>query len=221
MSKIVSGALIASDAAINVECGFVPDYVRLWTDLNSTELLYEWFKALGDTDAGTGQYGILVTQGSATSIPTTAGTGIIAYDEAANKVALPAPSGQGEAFAAHPDPWTQQRASDASQRSTTVLGTIIKPTKGNETGFIYECTNDATGGSTEPTWPTQAGESVTDGSVIWITRVNKVVVVGVKGFTIGVSVATNGQILVFKAEQHDRSEDMGDADKQSPIQFKS
>lgn len=216
--KTVSGALIASDAAINIECGFIPDFIRLWTAINGTELVYEWFKALGDTDAQTGQYGLLDT-GGAKSVPTTAATGIIAYDAAADKVALPSPTGEGEQFADHPDAFVAGTAQPTA-RTTTAIGTLTKPSTGNENGLIAECTDDNGVYGTEPTWPTQPGQSVTDdNSNIWTMRETKAVVIGVKGFTIGVTVATDSEILAFKAEQHDRSEDMGDADVKSPVTF--
>lgn len=221
MSKIVSGALIASDAAINVECGFVPDYVRLWTALGGTELVYDWFKALVDTDAGTGQYGILDT-GGAKSTPSTAATGIIPYDANAIKLAFDNASGDGpDQFADPPSPWTKALSDAATARTTTALGDFVKPTSGNENGLVAECTTAGTGAASEPTWPTKPGDKVTDGTTVWTMRTTKVVQVGVKGFTIGVTVATDSEILVFKAEQHDRSEDMGDADSESPVRFES
>lgn len=221
MSKIVSGTLIASDAAINVECGFVPDFVRLWTDIGGTELVYEWFKVLGDASAGTGQYGILVTQGSSTGVPTTAATGIIAYDVSVAKLAFDNPSGDGpDQFADFPDAFVAG-ASRPTARTSSAIGTITKPSKGNENGLVAECTSDSGVFGTEPTWPTKPGDTVSDGTNTWTMRTTKIVQVGVKGFTIGVTVATNSEILVFKAEQHDRSEDMGDADTESPVQFRS
>ena len=216
--KVVSGALIASDAAINVECGFEPDYVEMYTAVGGTELKYTFFKPLVDTSAGTGQFGILDTAG-AKSVPTTAATGIVTYDAAANKVALPSPTGQGEAFADHPAAFVAG-TSQPTARTATALGTLTKPSTGNENGLIAECTTDNGVYGTEPTWPTQPGQTVTDDqSNVWTMRENKAVVIGVAGFTIGVTVATDSEIIVFKAEQHDRSEDMGDADVKSPVTF--
>ena len=221
--KIVSGALIASDAAINVECGFAPDFVRLWTAIGGTELLYEWYKALVDTSAGTGQYGILVTQGSATGVPTTAATGIIPYDASVIKALMPAPNGSGLSAKEITGTFAEAKAASVTPtaRTTSVVGEIIRATV--STGFLYECTvqGGAMTSLTEPTWSLVLGETTSDGSNTWITRVDKTKLVGVKGFTIGVTVATNGEILAFKAEEHNRSEDMGDADSQSPVRFAS
>ncbi len=222
MSKIVSGALIASDAAINVECGFVPDYVELITAIGGTELMYKWFKALGDTDAGTGQYGILFTPGSAAGVPTTAATGIIAYDASSAKLAFDNPAGDGpDQFADFPAAFAAG-ASQPTARTSSAIGTITKPSSGNENGLVAECTTSTTTFGTEPTWPTKPGDTVTDdNSNTWTMRTTKIVQVGVKGFTVQAGIATDGELWVFKAEQHDRFEDMGDADAEDPVRFKS
>jgi len=48
------------------------------------------------------------------------------------------------------------------------LGDKITPTTKN--GNVYECTTAGTSGSTEPTWPTSEGDTVTDGTVVWTCR---------------------------------------------------
>ena len=49
------------------------------------------------------------------------------------------------------------------------LGNIVKPT-GGYSGCVYECTTGGTSGTTEPTWPTGDGNTVTDGGVTWTCR---------------------------------------------------
>jgi len=56
-----------------------------------------------------------------------------------------------------PDSW-------AASTSYSV-GDIVIPTTAN--GFYYECTVAGTSGSSEPTWPTSVGGTVTDGDVTW------------------------------------------------------
>ena len=46
-------------------------------------------------------------------------------------------------------------------------GDIVKPTSGSDS-FFYVCTIAGTSGSGEPTWPTNDGDNVTDGSVTWV-----------------------------------------------------
>ena len=133
----VSGTYISPNGvAANIECGFVPDWVKLVQDLGDTELYYDWFRVMGNTSALTGQYGIVDAAGAKTVI-STAATGIIAYDTVVQQQMLPSPDGDGLIGASLPSSWTQARASAASARSTTALGTIIKPTSGNENGLIF------------------------------------------------------------------------------------
>lgn len=64
-----------------------------------------------------------------------------------------------------------------SQTGTTGSpGTLVVP-KRSGTGtaamkhFVYECTTAGTGSATtEPTWPTTAGSTVTDGTIVWTCR---------------------------------------------------
>ncbi|KKL65965.1 hypothetical protein LCGC14_2149710 [marine sediment metagenome] len=215
--KIVSGTYIAGANAANIECGFIPDYVELWTAVNGTELVYHWSKVFGDTSALTGQYGILDTAG-VKSVPTTAATGIIAYDATALSVMLPNPAGGADLRADLPSAYTVALSTAATARTATALGSIVKPSLGNENGLLAECTTAGTG-SAEPTWPTIAGETVVDNSVTWTMREWKTEARGVKGFTVGATVCSDGEIHVFRAEQHDRAEDMGDNGLIDPSRF--
>ena len=43
--------------------------------------------------------------------------------------------------------------------------------------FIYECTHAGTSGNNEPTFPTQAGDQLTEGGVTWTTHRNTVLAI--------------------------------------------
>ena len=220
MSKIVSGKFIARAAAFNVECGFEPSYVKAISALGGTELEFEFFKILQDL-AVSGQYGFTL---STTGVPAPAasGSGIQTYDASVAKLAFDNPAGDGpDQFADFPAAFAAG-ASQPTARTSSAIGTITKPSSGNENGLVAECTTSTTTFGTEPTWPTKPGDTVADdNSNTWTMRTTKIVQVGVKGFTVGVTVATDSEILAFKAEEHDRAQDMGDADSESPVQFKS
>jgi len=231
MSKIVSGKLIASDAAINVDIGFIPDYVELVLAIGGTELVLRWWKVLYDAAiaagllttgaASAGKWGVVDDGAGVLTHNASAAAGIIAYDEAAMKAIMPAPDGNGEKSAALTYTFATAKAAGVTPtaRTTAVVGTVIRPTTSN--GFLYECTVSAAAMTalTEPTWPTVLGDTVSDGSNTWICREEKLKLVGGKGFTLGVDKATNSEIIVFRAEQHDRSADMGDADTSSPVSY--
>jgi len=220
MSKIVSGTLIASDAAINVDIGFIPDYVEMVLAVGGTELLLRWYKALYDAGQ-TGKWGLVDDGAGVLTHNASAAAGVIPYDAATTKAMLPAPDGDGEKSAALTYTFATAKAAGVTPtaRTTAVVGTVIRPTTSN--GFLYECTVSAAAMTalTEPTWPTVLGDTVSDGSNTWICREEKLKLVGGKGFTLGVDKATNSEIIVFRAEQHDRSADMGDADTSSPVSY--
>lgn len=49
--------------------------------------------------------------------------------------------------------------------TAATLGTLKKPTVSN--GHYYRATTGGTTGGTQPTWPTTANATVTDGTVVW------------------------------------------------------
>ncbi len=52
------------------------------------------------------------------------------------------------------------------QASTSYnVGDYVRPSTDN--GYSYECITAGTSGDTEPTWPTNLGDTVTDGTVVW------------------------------------------------------
>ena len=219
-SKIVSGKFLASTAEVNVECGFVPDYIEAFSALGGTEIKYEWFKVLYDyCIAALGRFGF-VTDGAPAHVAA-ATNGFRPYDTSVESVVLPAPDGDGYVKAAsiadYDDTEAAYTARDLSA-GVEVLGSVVRPTTHN--GFVYECIVTGGAGVTEPTWPTKVGDTVSDAGVnTWICREERVVRTGVKGFTVGATICTDGEYWVFKAELHDRYNDMGDADVENPVTF--
>jgi len=216
MSKIVSGMFTSGGSAVNVECGFVPDYVKLWSALGGTELCIEWFKCLSDAGA-TGQYGCLDSAG-AKSMCADAANGIASYSTASNKVKIDSPViGTGKVAVAVVD-WSSAVSTAATARDTTSIGTVVRPTTHN--GYVYECTTAGTSSGTEPTtWTTTVGGTVTDNDVVFTCREEETVREGCHGFTIGATIATDSEKWVFKAEKHDMTGNLGDADATNPVRF--
>ena len=56
-------------------------------------------------------------------------------------------------------------ASNWAASTSYNVGDYVNPTSWN--GYSYKCTVAGTTGSTEPTWPTTIGDTVTDGTVTW------------------------------------------------------
>jgi len=59
--------------------------------------------------------------------------------------------------AVDPDAWAASTAYN--------VGDVVRPTSRN--GFVYVCTAAGTSGSSEPSWPTTAGQTVTDNDITW------------------------------------------------------
>jgi hypothetical protein len=65
------------------------------------------------------------------------------------------------------------------------LADVVVPTAGKENGYRYECTTAGTShATTEPTWPTQEGATVTDGTAVWTCRLGCHLGMAVNGATL-------------------------------------
>ena len=189
--KMNTGSFIADGLAVNVDVGFIPDFVIAFEGCEEGDpQIHYWMRERIDAASALGQFGFLDTAGTK-STHAAAANGFASLDTVAPKLMLPAPSGTGEAISDLPLNWTTARSTAATARSTTAVGTVIKPTAGKENGFVYECTTAGTGSATEPTWPTVLGDTVTDGSTVWTCRESKIKNVGVKGFTLGATGQTD------------------------------
>lgn len=66
---------------------------------------------------------------------------------------------------------TTWQASHAYSSGAYVIPTTFGSISG-QTGKIFKCTTAGTSGSSQPTWPTSAGGTVTDGGVTWTEITN-------------------------------------------------
>ncbi len=232
----VSGFVVSNGAAINVDIGFIPDYVELYNfDADATANLgLKWFRCLADDPetAAHGRYGVAIADGGDITYAAAAANGIIPYDEGKRlQVLLPDPktgklikvrlgvTADSIIYAVDYNPLTNYNTNGVI-RALTVTGTLIRPTVHN--GCVYELKYKTAGAAgAEPTWSTVPGEETTDTiGNIWICREENIAKGGGLGFTIGSSLAaTADDVIVFKAEKHIRSEDMGDAAIADPVSF--
>jgi hypothetical protein len=185
--KFNSGQFVADGNAVNVDVGFIPDYVFAVEGLEETNpQLHHWFRSAIDSASAEGQFGLLLSAGTL-SKHSAAVNGFASLDTTALKVLLPNPAGGADLAADLPNAYTVARSTAATARTATALGTVLKPSLSNvaaKFGLIYECITAGTG-SAEPTWPTVAGGRVLDNDVEYIAREEKSENRGVKGFTLG------------------------------------
>lgn len=212
--KCVTRILIGSGAAYNLELGFEPNRVEV--DLISTataSIFYRWQgrnqqeHATCITDST--EYGIKIAEG-VTSICDTVAKGISLYDGAKTpRVRIPAFDGDG--FSETDVYGDYDIAADYSSvgtaRSTTALGTVVRPTTHN--GYVYELTTAGGTDATEPTWPTTPGESVDGGNNIWICREEDITSSKGKGITLGATLLASGDLFVVRAFMDDDIVDLG------------
>lgn len=222
MSQQVLRHFVSDGLAAIIDLGFVPDMVKVHLDDGTNVDIITFFKRMFDDE---GTYGTIMTGTSGiTTVAGTAATGISAFDSTLLRQMLPAPSGNGLQGATLAEAYTVARSTAATARSTTALGTILKPSINNvaaKKGLVFECTTAGTG-SAEPTWPTEAGESVVDNSVVYIARESIIEDIGVKGIQIGVDVINNDNgnnvyVEAYRADFDPSVVDAGDIVAGNPI----
>ena len=159
--KFNSGQFTADGNAVNVEVGFIPDFVIAFEGLEETNpQMHYWFRSAIDSATADAQFGILDTGGTKTK-HAAAINGFAPLDTLALRLLLPNPAGGADLAASLPDAFVAGTAQPTA-RTATALGTVTKPSSGNENGLVAECTADNGVYGTEPTWPSVAGQSVTD-----------------------------------------------------------
>ncbi len=212
MSQLYQAEVIQDGNAVILDFGFIPEHLRLFMDDGTNPDIVEWFRNM--ENLATAEYGFLLTgsSGIVTKL-STAATGVIAFDSTLVRQMIPAPNGDGLQGASLPSAFVAGTA-QPSARTTTTLGTLTKPSSGNENGLVFECTADNSTYGTEPTWPSVAGQSVTDdNSNTWLARESVIQDIGAKGVQLGASLSqnTDGNRLWALATKPDASRDKGDA----------
>lgn len=213
--KMNTGSFIADGNAVNVNVGFIPDFIIAFEGQEETNpQMHFWLRERIDAASAEAQFGILDTGGTKTK-HTAAINGFAPLDEATNKVLIPNPNGEGFLQADPPSEFLAG-AAQPTARTTTALGTLTKPSPSKRTGYIYECTADAGVFGTEPTtWPSVPGETISDGTNTWITREDKVFQGNVKGFTLGATGQTDGDEwtwIAFGSDKVNTEKDAADVD---------
>ncbi len=216
--KMNSGQFVADGNEVDVEVGFVPDFVIAFEGLEETNAqVHYWFRSAIDSASSDAEFGILDTGGTKTK-HAAAVNGFAPLDEVALRVLLPNPAGGDDLAAALPNPYTVARSTAATARDASSLGTVLKPSVDNvaaKFGLIYECTTAGTG-SAEPTWPTVAGQSILDNDVEYIAREENSENRGVKGFTLGATGQTDSdewKWVAFAADKESVDRDMANFDQ--------
>ncbi len=214
--KKVGGHFIADGNAVNIAIGYVPDKFVAKAKYEETNVAtYIWLKELANTANSNGQFGITrPAGGGAVTKMASAAAGIASYDTTSNQVLVPAPNGNGTVQGTVAD---YNTATTYTARSSTVIGSIIRPTTHN--GFVYEMTTASSGAAgTEPTFNTTVGGSTTATSGdIWITREENTVAGGAKGVTIGADISTDTDEWSWEAELWDNVASEQDSASFDPV----
>lgn len=219
-SKIVQKRWINDGNALIVDAGFIPSLGILIQNTSGTNPnIYIWTQEGEDTDS---RYGLLITGSSGiVTRMTTAATGLSKYDTKLQGVNVPNPGGAADNFRIpevystaqdYTSTYTQSQTGNTvtwAARTATAAGGVVYPTIRN--GYCYELTTATGAGTTEPTWPTTIGATVTDGgSNVWTCRVANVVTRGVSGVTVGATTQTDSQISELILLEADVDENVGD-----------
>lgn len=215
---IKSGFFIGHTADRNLDIGFIPDLFMYFEMEDTTSPnISIWMDEMQNNEAAGDKEGIYMDGSTPAAFVYNADSqGITRYDTSAMKAMIPAYDGEGLTPATIYGTYAAAKAANATptNRATTTIGTVIRPTTAN--GFVYECQSGAAamGSLTEPTtWPVVPGETVSDGTITWICRAENLKKVGHKGVTIAAEIQTNGKYsywTAFKSVQHKDAGDSAD-----------
>ncbi len=101
----------------------------------------------------------------------------------------------------------------AANTAYTVGQTIVPSVSGN--GHLYVCTQAGTSGASAPTWPTGAGQTVNDGTVVWTEATTEI-----QSQTITEVTGTGYARVAYSSSSGDWTVDStGNASNAAPISF--
>lgn len=204
-------------AAYNLDLGFVPSLVQVTVMSATNPDTYRWFgqemQESAEAIASSWEYGIKNTAGGAETYMATAATGISVYDGSKTpRVRIPAADGDGMALTDVYGDWssTVDYSSVGTARSTTAVGTVVRPPTHN--GKVFELTTATGTGTSEPSsWDVEPGVSVTDGgSNVFICRLEDIASSKGKGITLGATLLENDKIVWIVAWRPGHFRDIGD-----------
>lgn len=229
-------------SAAKVIIGFVPDVLELRAINDESGLRsYYWTKTLNDAANTSGCFGIIESNDAVNCADADYGgterrslillqiNGISALDETYTGVLIESPvEGVGKKikrFATWESATAVYNSRDKGQIGDIMVpkmyGSNIRAIESNpQNMLVYECLSNSaadsqTGPTNEPKWPTKAGESVVDDSLIWMARTAEFVQGGGKGFVIGHSALTENAVSTttwqFKAMKCDVARNLGTA----------
>lgn len=191
MSKFNTGSFISDGTELNVDVGFIPDLViALEGQEESNPQMHIWARERVDAASAQGQFGFVRAGTGTITEHAAAVNGFEALDAQALRLLLPNPAGGDDLAVALPIAFVANTAQPTA-RTSTALGSVTKPSSGNENGLVAECTTSTGVYGTEPTWPTSPGDTVSDGNNVWTMREEKIVDRGIKGFTLGATGQTD------------------------------
>ena len=207
--------LIGGGAAYDCVLGWIPDMIEGFT-YNATPdsiVRFRYMGQLADEDsvisAGGGIYGWSID--GAVVAELTADTGFTPLEgDQTQGVLVPSPvPGKADVKSTVAD-WATGTSYSTGERTATAIGTIVRPPTHN--GRVFELTTDTGSGTSAPTtWDVDPGETVTDGgSNIWTCLKENICNMGTWGITLGATLMTDSNTVIFYALKFDSVVDLGD-----------
>ena len=178
---------------IYLPIGFVPIYFELIELANTNANITKWTRLMAEDAASGKQAGIYMTGSSGVLTYLADGSGIAAYNTAAQ---LPSVA-----------EWTSTLSTNATARTATARGTLLKATIGAvdqdgavvDRSAIFECTTQGTSLGTEPTWNTNPDGITFDSDVQFQIVSEALGRIGYQGVFIDGDIQNNSVVYIATA----------------------